>query len=176
MFFEDDQAIAEYEPDRNYAPDMLLDPHNPANDQYFKSLDALRALAVQQSGAMRQRHVEIVRRSHTGAKPSDIATDLKIAVQTVYAVLRRPESATLLSTLRHIGHLIDGPNLELRKHVLWRIAKRNEVMEPNVTISAMKELNKLDGAYPVQTQPTVPAVNITINQDSMPRTALDEAP
>lgn len=153
--------------------ELLLDENNPANDPYFRNLEALRAVAVSYSRRMRARHVRIVQMAHQGRANKDIAEELKITQGTVSRILHRDDAIRLRETLQHIGQLLDGPSLELRANMLWRIARTNEDPEPAITIQAVKELNKMSGAYPVQAQAVTPNINIVINDQAMPRTALD---
>ena len=160
--------------EETYPPEDLLDEFHPANDTYFTQLRTLRGHAVRLSTSMHYRHVEIAKLRQQGRSNTEIAEAVRVTPQTVGNVLRRDDVQELSTVLGHIGMLIDGPNLELRKHMLWRIARRNEEPEPNVAISALKELNKLEGAYPVQAAATAAVVNVTINGEALPRTKLDE--
>ncbi len=155
------------------APEMLLDRYSPENDVYYRALDHLRAFAVNLTARMRPKHVHIVRGHHQGRSNSEIAAEVGVSGNTVSRVLGQKDAQELLKTLRQIAIQIDGPNLAHRKHVLWRIVVDNEVHDPNIAIQALKELNKVEGAYPTQA-PTPPQVNIVINQEQLPRTALDE--
>lgn len=157
-------------------PEELVDADNPLNDRYHRNLEALQRAAVVKSRQMRARYVAVARGIHADETPKDIADRLKIRLATVYSIRKRQDVQDLLDILRHLAALIEGPNLALRKHMLWRIARANEDGEPNVTIQAVKELNKIDGAYPVQAIQPPATVNVTINQEAMPRTALDGEP
>lgn len=155
-------------------PEHLADPANPANDGYYETLRGLRALADAAAQRMRRKHVAIVRQAHAGKLNTDIAREFNVSQNTVGNVLRRDDAKNLLSLLRHAEHLIEGPRLELRRNVLWRIAQRSELEDPGMTINAIKELNKLAGAYPLAVAPTPTQVNVVINGEMLPRTALDQ--
>lgn len=157
-----------------FAPDDILDEDNPLNDPYYRSLARLRATIVQQATSMRPKHVQIARLIHQGKRNVEIAEQVKYTQSAISTIVKRPDVEQFLHTLRAIAAMLDGPNLELRKHMLWRIARTNEAPEPNTAITALKELNKLDGAYPqpdISTQPQ--RLEITINGQQMPRTQLD---
>jgi DNA-binding CsgD family transcriptional regulator len=156
-------------------PEQLADPANPANDGYYDSLRSLRALANSYAERMRNRHVYIVRQTHAGKSAKEIAQTLDVTQNTIYNVLRRDDAQGLMSVLRHTEHLVEGPRLELRRNMLWRIASRNEEEDPNIAISSLKELNKLAGSYPMQVPDAPTQVNIVINGELLPRTALDQA-
>ncbi len=152
---------------------MLVDTNNPANDTYYQSLRGLRALAVTQAMKMRPKHVQVARLHQQGERNVDIAKKLSLSQGAVGQMLKRRDAKELLHVLQHLAHLTDGPNLEVRRNMLWRIAHMNEIMEPNTTIQALKELNKLDGAYPEQAQQIQQNLTITINSTLLPKTELD---
>lgn len=159
--------------EQQLAPEMLLDENNPANDAYFSSLRSLRHLAISQSAKMTAKHVQVAKLAHQSLAKKDIAVKVRFTPSTVSAVLKRDDVQVLCEILSHMNHLIDGPNLDVRKNMLWRIAHHNEQMEPSVCLAALKELNKLAGSYPVQSIQQNTAINITINGKALPRTELD---
>lgn len=155
-------------------PELLKDPDNPANDQYYQQLRRLREVMTSMSARMPMRHIQYVRLYHQGKSPSAIAEQLDVKTTTVSNALNKEPAKRLLRTLQYTQALIDGPNLELRRNMLWRIAARSEEDDPHVSIASIKELNKLAGAYPVQAPQVATVTNITINQKQLPRTKLDE--
>lgn len=154
-------------------PELLLDENNPANDEYFKGLNLIKRHIVQQSIHMNRRHVEVTKLRHSGANYAEIADRVNIAERTVYTVLSRPDAKLLTQLLIHYQHFIDGPNVEQRKNGLWRIFNDCEIEEPKTAIAAIAELNKMTGAYPTQDKNPTGAVTIIINQQLLPKGALD---
>ena len=170
------RSVLSPEDRRVMPPELLVDKNNPANDTYYQSLRGLRSLAVAQATRMRPMHVQVVRLHQQGVRSVEISKKLQVTQATVSRTLKRFDSRELLQILQHLAHLTEGPNLEVRRNMLWRIAHQNESMEPNTAISALKELNKLDGAYPEQTQQLNQNLTITINQNLFPKTDLDAPP
>lgn len=155
-------------------PEDLLDHEDPQNDRFFRQLQSLRTHAATLSTKMLPRQVEAVRLHVTGSTNKAIATKLKYTQSAVTQLLRHNAKAIeLANVLRRINGLLDGPNVEVRKNMLWRIAANSEMREPGTAIAALKELNKLDGAY-AQPLQAPPQVQIVINQELMPRTTLDK--
>lgn len=160
--------------DLAYPPEDLVDAHHPANDRFYQQLRQLRGMVTHAAAQMRPRQVEMVRLFHQGVPTKDIAKRTQVATPTVYRHVNSERGQALLHALRLSQQLVDGPNLELRRNMLWRIAAAAEDNEPHTAITAIKELNKLAGAYPVQEQQAPTVTNITINNEALPRTKLDE--
>ncbi len=154
-------------------PEMLLDVNNPSNDPFYKTLDNLRALAVLAASKLRPKQVKVARLVAVDVEPKLQAKQLRCAVATIYHARRQPQVQELVTILRHMARHAEGPNLSVRKNMLWRIAVRAEASEPNIAIQALKELNKIDGAYPLPAIPAPTQVNVTINHKELPRTRLD---
>ena len=167
---KDPDEVPDY---RLYAPDELLDHEDPQNDRYFRRFAALNSDIALTANTMLPRHVEVARLHLRGITNVDIARRLKYTQQSVSKALQRKDVIDYIRRLQHLNRLVDGPNLALRKNMLWRIASNNEFKDPQVTLQALKELNKVDGAYPTAAPTPQTEVHIHINQDQMPKTALD---
>ena len=159
--------------DRFLPPEQLLDHEDPTNDRYFRHLASIRIRIEAQCRKCRPRQVQAARMHHRGKTNKEIAAKLNYNQSTVSGLLKRPNVVELLGLLRRAAQFIEGPNVALRKNMLWRIAATNELQDPATAITAVKELNKLDGAYPQASYNPNPQVTIVINQDQMPKTALD---
>ncbi|GAF76362.1 unnamed protein product [marine sediment metagenome] len=153
-------------------PEELLDREDPANDRFFRSLYNQRAHINTLSRKLPPRNVQVARLHVQGMRGKEIATKLNYAQTTISAILQKPRVQNLVDLLRRANALIEGPNLAVRKNLLWRIAANNEHNEPAVTLAAIRELNKIDGAY--QEKINAPTqVTVIINQDLLPKTQLD---
>ncbi len=58
-----------------------------------------------------------------------------------------------------------------RRRMLWEIAVDNQAIEPKVSISSIVEINKMNGTYQTAAKDT--AINITINNNLLPKGKLD---
>jgi len=160
---------------RFHAPEELLDHEDPANDRYFKHLQSLRALTQCAASALRPRQAEVARLHHRGKSNKDIAQQLGYSATRVSILLtQHPGVREYVRLLGQHDATVAGPSVELRKNVLWRIAANSETRDPGIAIAALRELNRMDGSLVHTNAMQAPTtVNIQINQDVMPRTALD---
>jgi hypothetical protein len=70
----------------------------------------------------------------------------------------------------HLDQHHEGINLRIRKSMLAEIAIDNKHEDPRLTVTAIQELNRIEGIYNVESnRPQVIVVNNTI----FPRGALD---
>lgn len=125
-------------------PEIVLNPHHPATDPYLKDIEQLKQEIVNQSACLRPKHVQIVKLAHKNKKTKEIAETVSVGMETVRRVLRQTEARCLLALLRHLTLALEGPITAQRRHMLWRIAQRNEIEDPRVAISALAELNKVE--------------------------------
>lgn len=126
-------------------PSFQLDPYHPANESYFRTEQALKRAIVDQSLKCRQRHVEIAKLRVRGLNIADIAEQASCHPQTVGHILKRPEVKELIELLHHLSLHLEGPSIELRKRKLWEMAIDNQQDEPKTAISAIQEMNRMDG-------------------------------
>jgi hypothetical protein len=73
--------------------------------------------------------------------------------------------------LFYLQQLREGPNLEQRKRTLWEITQDNQHDEPKTSISAIQEMNRMDGIGK-DTKDT--KIEVTINNQLLPKGALDQ--
>lgn len=157
-------------------PEYLLDSDNPANDQYLRQIEAIKRLIVAQSAIMRPTQIEIVKKRHLGKRTKDIAAEVELSPVSVSRSMRDPKAQRLLALLSHLGLMMEGPREAQRRNLLWRIATKNELIDPRVAISAVSELNKMSHQGQVLAKggggPSN-VVQIVINNETFPRGALD---
>lgn len=151
-------------------PDLLLDKYHPANSPFFKSQRSIQCAIVAQTTRLRMRHVEIAKLYIKGIPNKDIAERLNVAVMTVHTVLKRPEVVLMVELLQHYAMHMDGPSIEHRKRILYEIAYDNQTADPKTSISAIREMNSMDG---VGKDKQDSKIEITINNQQLGRGVLD---
>jgi DNA-binding CsgD family transcriptional regulator len=168
-FDEPEVGVSKFE-----RPEELLDHEDPANDRYFRHLSRLRAHVNVTSAKLQPRQVQAARLHVAGHTNKEIAEKLKYTPDTISKLVHNtPKVQELISLFRQVNAFIDGPNTAVRKNMLWRIAANSEQRDPGISITALKELNKLDGSYANDQVLQAPQVTIVINQDLLPKTSLD---
>jgi DNA-directed RNA polymerase specialized sigma subunit len=156
--------------------EVLSDPYAPANDPSAQQERRLRAAIAVQVRSMRSKHAAIARlRATSNDTNAQIAEKVGLTPVTVSNVLRRGDVRTLLNYLHHYSQHRAGSVLEHRKAILHRIAIDNEKDKPSVSITAIAELNKIDGSYK-QEDEQKNTLHIVINNELLPRTTLDVVP
>lgn len=157
-------------------PEYLLDSDSPANDQYLRQIEDIKRLIVAQSAIMRPTQIEIVKKRHLGKRTKDIAVEVELTPISVSRSMKDPKAQRLLALLSHLSLMMDGPREAQRKNILCRIALRNELIDPRVSISAIAEINKMSHQGQVLAKggngPSS-VVQIIINTETFPRGALD---
>ncbi len=151
-------------------PDLLVDPHHPHNQKFFNTQQRLQRLLVAIQAKMTPKHVEIVKLHHRSLSAKEIADRVGRKHLTIYSVLKRPDAQELLEYLRYYDGHMDGPSVQHRKSWINDIIVDNIEDDPRVALSAIAELNKMDGVYQ---KDEAPQINITINQTDLPRGVLD---
>jgi hypothetical protein len=154
-------------------PELVKDPYHPSNDRYYRSLDDIKKRIVHQQGIMKPKEVEAVKLALSSMSNTDIAKRIGVTPATASKYIRSENGRRLRQLIGHLQHQLDGPNLEHRQAILYRIAIDNEVERPNVSIQAITEINKMTHAY---TPSGAGGVNVTINQNLFPMGELDKAP
>jgi len=175
-------------PDAPALPDELclqpadyLDRHHPNNDAYMQSVEHVQRQILHASYGLRQKQVNILKTVFTGKNYAETARYHHTTGQTVSKLVNSEKGQRLLRLLQYHQTLLDGPNLAQRRAMLWRIAQHNENIDPKTSIAANTELNKMTYKEWEMKNPTVangqqqqtPSVTININQELLPRGALD---
>lgn len=158
--------------------EFLLDDYHPANDKYAKSIRELEQKIYAFGRAMKPKHRECARLARSQASTRDIAKKLGVTTKTVYTWLQRPEIKRLIILMDHLQQAHDGPQVNHRKHILYRIAIDNEEKRPNVAVQALQEINKMAGTYADAGNigNNGNTVNVIINGEQLPRGQLDTLP
>ena len=142
-------------------PEALLDEHHPHNTGFFRQLNSIKRAMVTAQSHMKQKHVEIIKQASLGTRNKDIAEELGVHAATVGKVIRSEQGKELLTLIRHLSALNEGPSSEQRKRTLWEIVVDNQDDEPKTAIAAIAEMNKMDG------------IGKEINATLFPKGALD---
>jgi predicted transcriptional regulator len=148
----------------------MIDQYHPMNSEFHKQSDAIKNSMVDLQMEMSNRDVQAVKLASKGLIQKQIADEIGVCSITVSKLMKQEKSIELLSLIRHLSALHEGPTAEHRKRVLWEITVENKLGEPKTAISAIAEMNKMDG---IGKEKADTNINIQINADMFPRGALD---
>ena len=148
---------------------LQLDEYHPSNQDFYKTKRGIEQVIVAQSMKMQPRHVRAAKLKLRGKTSSEIAAEIGVKPSTVSAIMARSDVKELLYQLTFMDTHLEGPELALRKHILWQIVVDAKEEDPRISISAIQEINKIEGVYNSGDS----AINITINNALLPRGALD---
>jgi hypothetical protein len=153
-------------------PELMLNEDHPDSDPYIQSTRRIQQMIVAQSASMPYKAVQMAKLAHTGLNKTEIGHRLNVSGSTVSKHLKKDDSKRLLALMSYYDAAIEGPHLMARKNMLWRIARKNEIEDPRVAISALSELGKYDAA---QNDLHVGGgtTQIIINTQQLPRGTLD---
>ena len=159
----------------------FLDRNHPTSDEYMQAVELIQRNIMHTSSRLRAKHVQMVKLSFAGLRTKDIAQRLGTTPSTVSRITNSDDGKKLLQLLNYHQIMLEGPNLAQRRNMLWRIATTEEHVDPKTSIKAVEALNKMTtqdwerdnpeqaGAAKGGTAPVI----ININQDTLPRGALD---
>jgi hypothetical protein len=165
------------DPTENLPPEMLLDPHHPNNDKYYDQLSHIKLGIKSATANLRPIQLHALLYYRQGLKFKEIAEKLDIGYQTASRWVKLPEAKSLSVLMDHHQQQLDGPNINHRKAILYRIMKDNEQYHPSIAIKALQEINKMSGVYAESVNNTTNNImQIQINGDLLPRGALDTLP
>jgi FixJ family two-component response regulator len=172
--------MAETLPD-NYLqdPEEFLAAHHPANDAYIQSVNHIQRRLITASKLLRHKQVQILKAVFTGKNYAEVARQLGTSSQTVSKLVNSPQGNDLLQLMQYHQMLLEGANTAQRRNMLWRIAVAEEKIDPKTSIKAVAELNKMAYQEWESKNPNAGgqkqqvAVQININQQQLPRGALD---
>lgn len=155
-------------------PEVEHNPYHPANDAFNKDIRHVQNIIMAAQRQMKPKHVKITKMHFAGKKNVDIAATVGLTPQTIGNVIHGAEAQRLLSLLVYIEAAVEGPTAAQRRAVLTRIMVDHEKKNPKIALAAVAEMNKMDLNKHAIDQGGGPGqVNITINQSTFPRTALD---
>ena len=152
--------------------ELSTDKYHPNNRQFTKQLNQLKRLVVYQEQQLQPNQALVAKLHLKGRSKQDIANELSLGASTVAKYLNRPDVQELLDALRHLQVMFDGPSHALRRQEMWEIHIDNKDEDPRVSLSALKEMNNMDGIGKDKDQDKT--INIQINQTSFPRGTLDQ--
>lgn len=152
-------------------PEILLDSYHPANQQYFQNIHNLERALVAASQDAGAKYTTIAKLHHRGMRNKDIAEEVGCHATTVSNALKSDKVKKINTLLFYLANLRDGPNLEQRKRTLWEIAVDSKELDPKTSIAAVQEMNRMDG---VGKEKHDTKIEVTINQQLMPKGALDK--
>jgi hypothetical protein len=157
--------------------ELLLNDYHPSADEYQIAQREIQQKIFAFGRQMKPEHRELARLYRTSMKPAEIAKKLDRNIQTVYRWFKRDDVIRMVTLMDYLQQQIDGPNVEHRKAILWRIAVDNEDPKPNIAIQAIQEMNKMSGTYQEGGNGgNGNIVQIQINGDILPRGPLDTLP
>ena len=116
-------------------PELLRDEDLPSADPFNLKLDRMRKLVAGQRAQLRRLQVDAVHLHMEGLSNVAIAKRLGVTPPAISRNLNLPLVKAHIRAVEYLNSLIDGPTTEIRKNMLWRIARRNEHDEPNIAIS-----------------------------------------
>jgi len=160
-------------------PSDFLDRHHPENDQYMKGIEHVQGKIMFLTTMLRQKQVNILKSVFAGENYTQAGLRHGSVPATVSKLAKSHYGQQLLNMLQYHRQLVEGPNEALRRNMLFRIAQRAEEVDPRTTIKAIEELNKMHHQTQLSKNPNaggqVPqqVINININQELMPKGALD---
>tara|TARA_R100001377_G_scaffold49279_1_gene28570 strand:- start:3290 stop:3820 length:531 start_codon:yes stop_codon:yes gene_type:complete len=157
----------------------FLDRNHPSSDKYMRAVELIQSNIMHVTAKLRHKQVQIVKQAFTGARPKDIAQNVGASASSVSKIINSVDGQKLLQLLHYHQVMLEGPNMAQRRSMLWRIAGAEEETNPKTSIAAIESLNKMTFQDMEQKHIASPAakggnsVTININQDVLPRGALD---
>ncbi len=160
--------------------DLMLDPHHPGNDQYFKTQQDIHRKIRATKALLKPQHVALIEQHIGGKTNTQIALQAGVSPATVGRYVNSESGQRLIALSQYLNQHRDGPKKEHRLHMLYRIAVDNEKERPSIAISAIQEMNKLSGFTNQQAGGSTiqdnRVYNVQINGELLPRGALDNLP
>ena len=150
--------------------DIELDVYHPSNQPFIKTEQAIKRVVVDQSTRMKPNHVKIAKMHLRGSTRQEMVEETGLVYGSVAQILTRPDVVELVRTLTHLDGHHEGINLRIRKQMLTEIAIDNKEVDPRLTVSALQEINRIEGVY--EREGTKPQT-IIINNGTFPRGSLD---
>lgn len=162
--------LAEYE-STYQPPEELADEYHPANTEFFRHLRHAERHLTNAAKKCKENHVIVAKLRFQGRSNVDIAEQIKVKPATVAQIANRDDVKELIGLMQHLSMLRDGPNHEHKKRFLWEIAVDSKELDPKTSISAVQEMNRMDG---VGKEKHDTKIEVTINNELLPRGPLDQ--
>jgi hypothetical protein len=150
--------------------EVELDIYHPSNQPFIKTENAIKRVVVDQSVRMKPNHVKIAKMHLRGNTRQEMIDETGLKSSYISVVLGRPDVSELLRTLTHLDQHHEGINLRIRKAMLTEIAIDAKKDDPRLSVTAIQELNRIEGVY--NTESNRPQM-LVINNTIFPRGALD---
>ena len=150
--------------------DVILDPYHPSNQPFTKTEQAIKRVVVDQSVRMKPNHVKIAKMHLRGNTRQEMIDETGLVAGSISQILGRADVTALLHTLNHLDGHYEGINLRIRKQMLMEIAIDNKTDDPRLTVTALQELNRIEGTYERESHKPQ---TIIINNGNFPRGTLD---
>ena len=155
--------------------ELSEDPVFPGADRFYAAIDKVERTILHYSRALKVKEVKALKLRFKGVAVTSVGKEVGMATETLRKLESSVKGSRLLALMSHLEHLRDGPRVEHRRNLLYRIAADNELNRPRIAVAALQELNKMAGLG-LSGAEAGGGVNITINNELFPRGALDVPP
>jgi hypothetical protein len=144
----------------------------------MQAVELIQRNIMHTSASLRAKHILMIKQSFAGARTMDIAKSVGATPSNVSSILNSEKGQKLLKLLNYHQIMLEGPNMAQRRSMLWRIATNEEAVDPKTSIKAVEALNKMttqdwEQKNPEKAGTAKGGVSININQDLLPKGALD---
>lgn len=148
---------------------QYLDWENPDHKKYMQTINHLENTAA----AVESTLPRVARIVADGVLNDQAVRHIAERAQTNPAAVRRwqaePKVKKVVELMRRARRLINAPPLAHRVQLAWRIAVRNEIINPKVSLSAIDLINKTMQVYTPEekgnTAPVIVLGNFTVNNN-----------
>jgi hypothetical protein len=138
----------------------LLEPDDPYHQEAMR--------LTSQIAAFRRRipakRLNIVDEVLRGTPKTEIISAQRTSYATINNTLESRDVQDYVYAKLRLTHLRKGPAIEARAAMLWRIALREEIDRPAISIKAVDTLNKQEGLYRPEEQQADAGLVVNINQ------------
>ncbi len=150
---------------------LANDDYYVLNDHFLQKEIEVRNLIAEKAKELVPWEAEFARRYANGETINALYKAFNKTQKTLKKVTERMDFMELVHSWQHLKILQDGPNENVRKQMLWRIAVDNQKCDPKEAIKAIAEMNRMaDSKRGIGGN----KIEIVINNELMPRGALDE--
>jgi hypothetical protein len=126
--------------------DTHLDTVEPL-DPYYREVTHLQSKLASIRARTTHKRMSIISALLRGERKTDIVKSLRTSFATISLAMKDPDCQNYVAAYMRSTRLRQGPTLEARGSMLWRIALREEVTSPRTSIAAIDALNKQEGVY-----------------------------
>jgi hypothetical protein len=126
--------------------DTHLDTVEPL-DPYYREVTHLQSKLASIRARTPHKRMAIVSALLRGEQKKEIIKSLRTSYTTINLAMKDVDCQNYVAAYMRSTRLRQGPTLEARGGMLWRIALREEITSPRTSIAAIDALNKQDGVY-----------------------------